>query len=283
VPLDAKAKSIQSPALLKVMAEKNSIKHCAAYCLAQRFDISELAKLISDSTLIRIIKGALLIEEEEDAWSVIFAYGSVVHWNISREQQIKLHQLLLNHAENPLAVIEEDSFTFTLDCPVTRIIEDHIEIESSDPILIFSLSQGMAQSIKLASFETNALTTINNTNYIPQSLAENGRIKLSRHKIAKIRGQLFLTKSDIILNYDLLDTPDFFWEYPEYESFYTITAKYLEIAPRTEVLSKKLETIHELFEMLADEQKHRHSSILEWIIIWLIAFEIGMKVFEQIF
>ncbi|MDD5267137.1 MAG: RMD1 family protein [Methylococcales bacterium] len=264
------------------MSVNNPINKCAAFCLALRFDINEVAKLLSDSTLIRIIKGALLIEDDQ-SWSVVFAYGAVVHWNVSPEQQIKLHQLLLNHAENPLAAIEEEHFTFALNCPGTRIIEDHIEIESSDPMVIFSLSQGMAQSIKLASFETNAITTINNTNYIPRSLAENGRIKLSRHKIAKIRGQLFLTKSDIILNYDLLDTPDFFWEYPEYETFYSITAKYLEIAPRTQVLSKKLETIHELFEMLADEQKHRHSSILEWIIIWLIAFEIGMMIYDKVF
>jgi uncharacterized Rmd1/YagE family protein len=263
------------------MSANNPVKKCAAYCLALRLDINELAKLLSDSTLIRIIKGALLIENDQ-SWSVVFAYGAVVHWNVSAKEQIKLHQLLLNHAENPLTVIEEDNFTFSLDCPGTRIIEDHIEIESSDPILIFALSQGMAQSIKLASFETNAITTINNTSYIPKSLAENGSIKLSRHKIAKIRGQLFLTKSDIILNYDLLDTPDFFWEYPEYEAFYSITAKYLEIAPRTQVLSKKLETIHELFEMLADEQKHRHSSILEWIIIWLIAVEIGMTLYDKL-
>ena len=240
------------------MSANDPSKKCAAFCLALRFDINALAALLSKSTLIRIIKGALLIEDD-NSWSVVFSYGAVVHWNVSPEKQTKLHQLLLDHAEFPLAVIEEDFFTFALDCPNTRIIEDHIEIESSDPILIFALSQGMAQSIKLASFETNAITTINSTSYIPKSLAENGRIKLSRYKIATIRGQLFLTKSDIILNYDLLDTPDFFWEYPEYEQFYSITAKYLEIAPRTQVLSKKLETIHELFEMLADEQKHRHS------------------------
>jgi uncharacterized Rmd1/YagE family protein len=264
------------------MSENTPIMKCTVFCLALRFDINELAKLLSDSTLIRIIKGALLIEDNQ-SWSVVFNYGAVVHWNVDSEHQLKLHKLLLDHAQNPLTVIEEENFTFALDCPATRIVEDHIEIESSDPILIFSLSQGMAQSIKLASFETNAITTINNTSYIPRSLAENGNIKLSRHKIAKIRGQLFLTKSDIILNYDLLDTPDFFWEYPEYEVFYRITAKYLEIAPRTEVLSKKLETIHELFEMLADEQKHRHSSILEWIIIWLIAFEIGMTIFDKLF
>lgn len=264
------------------MSEHQGFKQCAAFCLAQRFDINALAKLFSETTLIRIIKGSLLIEDDR-SWSVVFSYGTVVHWNVSAEQQAKLHQLLLSYAENPLATIEEDNFTFKLDCSTTRIIEDHIEVESSDPILLFSLSQGMAQSIKLASFETNAITTINNTSYIPRSLAENGSIKLSRHKIAKIRGQLFLTKSDIILNYDLLDTPEFFWEYPEYEDYYAITAKYLEIVPRTNVLSKKLETIHELFEMLADEQKHRHSSILEWIIIGLIAFEIVMTLWDKAF
>ncbi len=112
------------------MSENLAIKPCAAFCLARRFDINELAKLISDSTLIRIIKGALLIEDDQ-TWSVIFSYGAVVHWNVSAEHQHKLHQLLLAHAENPLASIEEDNFTFTLDCPSTRIIEDHIEIESS--------------------------------------------------------------------------------------------------------------------------------------------------------
>ena len=264
------------------MSENQTVKRCVAYCLAQSFDISTLAKILSETSLIRIIKGSLLIEEDE-SWSVIFSYGAVVHWNLTSEQQHKLHDLLMDHDENPLKTVEEDHFTFALDCPQTRIIEDHIEIESTDPIVLFSLSQGMAQSIKLASFETNAITTINNTSYIPKSLAQDGKIKLSRQEIAKIRGQLFLTKSDIILNYDLLDKPDFFWEYPEYEEYYTIAAKYLEIAPRTEVLSKKLETIHELFEMLADEQKHRHSSILEWIIIGLIAFEIAMTIVDKAF
>jgi len=263
------------------MSDNQSVKQCAAYCLAQSFDIYALVKLLSDTMLVKIIKGALLIEDNH-SWSIVFAYGAVVHWNVNTEQQSQLHLLLLSHAENPLLAKEEDYFTFALDCPSTRIIEDHIEIQSSDPMLLFSLSQGMAQSIKLASFEANAITTINNTRYIPKSLADNGKIKLSRRQIAQIRGQLFLTKSDIILNFDLLDTPDFFWEYPEYEEFYKITAKYLEIAQRTEVLSKKLETIHELFQMLADEQNHRHSTILEWIIIWLIAIEIVMAIVDKV-
>jgi uncharacterized Rmd1/YagE family protein len=263
------------------MSANSSIKRCAAYCLAHRFHIDALARTLSESSLIRLIKGALLVEEN-DSYSIILGYGAVVHWNVSPERKETIHRVLLANAEQALSLIEEDHFTFTYDCPVTRIVEDHIELESSDPILMFALSQGMAQSIKLASFETQALRTIENTSYIPKSLADKGRINISRREIAKIRGQLFLTKSDIIVNYDLLDIPEFFWEYPEYEDYYATVAKYLEIAPRTEVLSKKLETIHELFEMLADEQNHRHSSRLEWIIIWLIAFEIGMTIYDKV-
>jgi uncharacterized Rmd1/YagE family protein len=259
---------------------QKTIKKGTAYCLAQSFDISALAEVLSGSNLIRIIKNTILIEDEF-AWSVVFAYGAVVHWNVSTDQQTALDALLSEHAKNLHPKPEKEHFTFSLFCPSTRIYEDSIEIESADPVTIFALSHGMAQSIKLASFESYAILTINNTSYIPKSLAENGRIKLNSRNIAKIRGQLFLTKSDIFLNYDLLDTPDFFWEYPEYESFYSITAKYLEIAQRTEVLSKKLETIQELFDMLADEQKHRHSLMLEWIVIGLIAFEASMAIVEK--
>jgi uncharacterized Rmd1/YagE family protein len=259
---------------------QKTVKKGTAYCLAQSFDIGTLAKVLSESSLIRIINDTILIEDDF-SWSVIFDYGAVVHWNVPVDQQTTIDSLLLDHAENLHPTPETEQFTFSLFCPNTRIYKDSIEIESDDPVTIFALSHGMAQSIKLASFESYAILTINNTRYIPKSLAENGRIKLNSRNIAKIRGQLFLTKSDIFLNYDLLDTPDFFWEYPEYESFYEITAKYLEIAQRTEVLSKKLETIQELFDMLADEQKHRHSLMLEWIVIGLIAFEAGMAIVEK--
>ena len=60
------------------------------------------------------------------------------------------------------------------------------------------------------------------------------------------------------------------------EHYYLSLSRYLEIAPRATVLKNRLEVIQELLEMMADEQKHSHSSMLEWIIIILIAIEIGL-------
>jgi uncharacterized Rmd1/YagE family protein len=118
--------------------------------------------------------------------------------------------------------------------------------------------------------------------HIPEELAKFSKIWISQKEIAKIRGALFNTKSKVIIHYGLLDTPDFFWEYPEYEATYERMARYMDIRQRVELLSKKLSTIHELFEMLASEQKHQHSSFLEWIIIVLIGIEIALFCVQEL-
>lgn len=254
---------------------------CVALCLAQNFDFPALAQRLLETKRVSLFKDALLIDHK-DALSVIFAYGVVVHWNVCFDTRRKLNGELLEYANNPLETIPEDSFTYQLNCSQDLIRHDQIELQGSDEKTLLAISHAMAQSIKLAVFEYQALETINTTRHLPRSLASKGKIRLPGKALAKIRGELFLTKSDINLNYDLLDTPDFFWEHPEYQPLYTLASNYLELTQRTEVLSKKLETISELLEMLADEQKHQHSSTLEWIIIWLIGVEIIISLVDKL-
>ena len=263
------------------MSQNRTIYHCLTVCLAQSFRFSELREKLLDSTRAQVFRNALIVDYK-DGCSIVFSYGVVVHWNINLDDRRALQDLLLEYAVKPDLNPPEDNFSYEVGCEQDRFQYDHVELQSGDFKVLLALSHAMAQSIKLAAFEGNAIDTIHATSHLPESLARDGKIKLNRKAMAKIRGQLFLTKSDIILNYDLLDTPEFFWEHPEFQGIYSMAANYLEIKQRTDVLSKKLETIHELLEMLADEQKHLHSSVLEWIIIWLIAVEILMSVSQKV-
>jgi uncharacterized Rmd1/YagE family protein len=263
------------------MSQNREIKHCLTVCLAQAFRYVELREKLLDTTRTQVFRNALIIDYKVGC-SIIFSYGVVVHWNSTLDDRRALQLLLLEYAVKPDNNPQEDNFSYELGCDQNRFQYDHIELQSGDFKVLLALSHALAQSIRLAAFEGNAIDTIHATSHLPESLAREGKIKLNRKSMAKIRGQLFLTKSDIILNYDLLDIPEFFWEHPEYQHIYSMAANYLEIKQRTDVLSKKLETIHELLEMLADEQKHLHSSVLEWIIIWLIAVEIGMSIFSKL-
>jgi uncharacterized Rmd1/YagE family protein len=263
------------------MTQSNT-QPCSTICLAKSFRFSELLDKLLTNRRTQVFRNVLIVDYK-NGYSIIFNYGVVVHWNIAFDERRELHQLLLEFSEQPNKEIIEDQFTYTTGCESDRIQYDHIELQADNEKLLLALSHAMAQSIKLAAFENQAQETIKATQHLPQALAQYGKIKLGAKTMAKIRGQLFLTKSNIVLHYDLLDTPEFFWEYPEYQNMYSMAANYLEIKQRTEVLSQKLETIRELLEMLADEQKHRHSSILEWIIIWLIIVEIILSLIDNHF
>ena len=263
------------------MAESRIIKQCLTVCLAQSFQFVDLREKLLDSTRALVFRQALVIDFKTGC-AIVFSYGVVVYWNVGLDDRRALQAVLLEYAIKPDAEPQEDSFTYEVGCELDKIKHDHMELQSDDIKVLLALSHAMAQSIKLAAYEGHAIDTIQATSHLPQALAREGRIKLNRKSMAKIRGQLFLTKSDIILNYDLLDIPEFFWEHPEYQPIYSMAANYLEISQRTEVLSKKLETIHELLEMLADEQKHQHSSALEWIIIGLIGVEIIMSLLDKL-
>lgn len=253
-----------------------------AQCFGGRFDAPALVDELLQSMRAVRYRDIISIELRQGE-AVIFSFGAMVFWGVAEDDRQSLVQKLARFVERGRVDIEEENYSFEFDASQERFHGDTVYLTENSKMQRLAVSHALAQSVKLNQFERQAISTIQETEYIPRSLAESGRIKLSRRRTAQMRGNLFLTKSDIILNYDLLDTPEFFWEYPELEPTYAIAARYLEIKPRVDVMAKKLETIHELFEMLADEQQHKHSAYLEWIIIWLIAIEILFFLIHDIF
>lgn len=248
------------------------MKQCIAYGYSKQFSLPALRKYLSQGYRVTEYREVFHLKTDGDIF--VFPYGVVVFWNSKTETRLKLKNALAPIMIDPLNEAIEDQFEFSFNSERFRIHEDHIQLLEENPLIMLALSHGIAQSVKLVELENQAAQTINNTAYIPQNMARTGSTQLNRKEIAKMRGQLFLVESDINHHYSLLDTPEFFWEYPELESYYQDIARYLDTQARVEILNQKLQMIHKLFDMLADEQKHKHSSLLEWIIIWLIAVEI---------
>ena len=248
-----------------------------ALCLAERFEFDHLFEFLSRQGHAARMRNVIILTPEESAFAFVFDYGVCVLWRYDYESEKRLIDILLKYAVNPLGnfIEEELEYNNNLEEGI-RIRHDLIEMDNASELICQSLSHALAQSTKLAFFEASIEETIKKTKYIPEALAKKGSITLNRTKLAKERGRVYLEKSHIILQFNLLDTPEFIWEYPELEHYYLALSRYLEIAPRATVLKNRLEVIQELLEMMADEQKHSHSSMLEWIIIILIAIEIGL-------
>lgn len=246
-----------------------------ALCLAERFQFDALYEFLSRQTHATRMRNVIVLAPDENVHAFLFDYGVCVLFQYDYESEKRLLDLLLKFAINPLETFVEEELDYQRGGEGgIRIRNDLIELDDLSELTCLSLSHALAQSTKLASFESSIEETIKKTKYIPEALAKKGSISLSRNKLARERGRVYLEKSHIILQFNLLDTPEFIWEYPELEHYYLALSRYLEITPRATVLKNRLEVIQELLEMMADEQKHSHSSMLEWIIIILIAIEI---------
>jgi uncharacterized Rmd1/YagE family protein len=255
---------------------------CTAYCTASSYNINALFAFLSKHHEPVLYRNVIHREHQNGLGDVFyFGYGSIVCWGLSEEEEQNLFNEIKIFEIDTLTDIEHDEFTYSYG-HAFRIYKDEITLPTKQPLSKLAISHGLAQSVKLTIFEQIIQETIDKTKFLPEQMAKKGKIPLSRNEISKKMGELFIERNSINLHSEILETPEFFWEYPELEPLYTFTRNYLDISTRIDVLNKRLGIVHELFEILADSLQHQHSSSLEWIIIWLIAIEILLSIVRDL-
>lgn len=259
---------------------------CTTYCTASAYDLPRLFQSLQkfgSSQLFRDCIHITIKEERKHKGDIFyFAYGCIVLWGFTDEEEHSILGALKEFEKNPMAKPEMDEFTFAYG-DAMQIEEDEIILQTKNMLTKLAISHGLAQSVKLTTFEETVQKTIDNTKQLPEGLARKGKISMSRKEISQKMGELFIERNFINIHAEILDTPEFFWNYPELEPFYRRTAHYLDVTKRVEVLNKRLTVIHELFEILSNELNHQHSSRLEWTIIILIVIEVVIALMRDLF
>lgn len=269
------------------MKELHSYLRCVSFCTAGGYDILGLASFFKrKGYFTRISRDALHVMNAKRQGDIFFFnHGCFVCWGFKKGFEEKLLEYVKDFSDHPLRSIETDHFYYhygeesTIDTHETLRV-DIISLDSDDAQIKLAISYGLAQSIKLEAFEEAIKEAIKKNNYLPEEIATRGVISLSRRAIFKRIGEIFIARSSINLNIEYLDAPEFFWRNPNLEPFYIMTKKFLDIPSRVMALNQKLDVLQELLDILNSQVQHRHSSLLESIIILLIAVEIIISLFQ---
>lgn len=259
---------------------------CTAYCTATSYSINRLLFFLRESHYPTLYRDVLHInvESEENTTGDVFyfPYGVTIFFGLSEDEEHRFLLDLKNFEEDPLPIREYDELSFSYDAAF-KIHQDEITLPDDAVTTKLAITYGIAQSVKLTVFENAIRETIERTKPLPENLARKGKISLSRSEISRKIGELFIKRNSINLHSDILDTPEFLWEYPELEPLYRSTVNYLDVFTRVDVLNKRLNIVSELLEMLGSQLNHQHSSTLEWIIIMLIVIEVVIALSKDIF
>jgi uncharacterized Rmd1/YagE family protein len=265
---------------------------CVSFCTAANYKLTLLAEFFRTKRYIaKLFRNVLYVTKQDKPIDLFFFnHGCFVTWNLSKQQEKKIIDEIKPFSIDPLEKIEMDRFIYYLGketrlFPHQRFNVDVITLESdeSDNVQIkLAISYGLAQSIKLESYEESVNKTVLANSHFPRELAHFGKISLSRAEISKRIGEIFLTRSSVNLSSEYLDVPEYFWRYSNLESYYEMTEKFLDIPKRVAALNHKLDVAHEILEMLNSQLQHRYSSILEFVIILLIFIEIVVQIIQHV-
>jgi len=252
----------------------------SAYALAEEYDQQQLFDYFYKKYQVTLKKETLSFSLNGGTADVVFfSYGVVVFWGLNEPEEREILARTDVYRIAPLNMPESDNFEFTYS-DKSAVQVDRIHMENRDHLLKVAVSHAIAQSTKLSSFESDVEGIVSKTKDLPQELATQGKVSLSRKQLSQRMGELFIQKNKVFLQSSILDKPDFLWEYQQYDDMYMLTSGYLDIKSRTKILNTKFSVVQEMFDMLRLESEARSSERQEWIVIILIFVELIFLVLE---
>lgn len=248
-----------------------------AYHTEDKIVLNNIRKEITEYTLVRREYSFLLYQKEEQSYFYIKEYGSVVFINCNEEFITKIMQLCIQ--KKPKKIISEN-YTITIDNNVktdfNTIYVPNIDIDTAHIIML-----NLAQSVALKDYVEKTFIIYNKTLTYSKQLEETGRIKLSKQQMRKFIGKIMNLKNTIVENLFVFDSPELA---SKNETLYKLNEELrdeLGTVERYQSVQNSLNTIKENLDLFKDILQHKYSSMLEWIIIILILFEVIQVIIEK--
>ncbi|KAJ9570340.1 MIOREX complex component 10 [Nakaseomyces glabratus] len=289
------------------------IKPCTTVTTGERYDLGKCLEILNingfqPSNLIpgEIVSFNYRTNGIDGTIMILGQTGSVVCWGVDeRTALIEIVPLISEATVNKLEVEEyetEDMDYIEIESaedlenlrshsgiqsdPKTnsRLIGDVIlinSIEKSEGILDkAAFSSGLSRSTALAVLENAMERHISNTRIITEKISTGLKLKVKESDALKSIGRLFLIRGRLNLYSELIETPDLYWSEPELEIIFKDVSRYLDISPRINILNSKLDYSTDECRAILSLLNERNSSFLEWIIIYLITFEVIFELFH---
>ncbi|KAL8575870.1 hypothetical protein ACOMHN_014875 [Nucella lapillus] len=273
-----------------------------AYAVAEELNLAQLKEalivqgLYSISPLPIDAQDALHVQakytvDEKKREIFFFRDGSAVFWSmpdVERKEALKfIRKHDIGRYASNLILREKEEMDLKCIKGQTGVNGDTLQLSENEDegqrtLEKYAFSNALAQSVKLAIWETSLEGFIDSIEPVTEDLRDGQKISMSRREVLRKTGELFALRHLINLSSDLLDTPDFYWDRAVLEPLYMAVYNHLDIARRTKVMNEKLSHCCELTELLSSHLNDAHHTRLEVMIIVLILVEVVFEIVHYI-
>lgn len=253
-----------------------------SYQLAESIDLKGFCKAFA-ADLHYSDPSELFYRLDSEQYVYVFKYGAVCFLNMAQASIESFIQQLGPFCRNRFTTPFTDEFIIEPGSRDVKVGFNKVEVPTTNIDMLRLVMLNVAQSVALDYYEDQGSQLLANTNYHTQVLENKGRLDVSGVKLKKYIGKTLLLRNRIAENIYVFDSPPETWEDETLNKIDAELKRTFDLHVRVRTLHESLNIIRDNLELFQGLLQHRHSSLLEWIVIILIFIEILHMVFEEVF
>lgn len=223
--------------------------------------------------------------DDELSYFKIYDYGSIVFLGVNKNTQTNIitsiRSLLKLDQHN--ALITETFGIEVNEWLPYDVLFDKIIIKKFDLDIAQIIMLNLSQSVALDYYVEQSNVLMKQTTQLSIELEEKGKFSIKGNKLQRYIGRVLNIKNKIAENLYIFDGPNLTWNDQFLNTVNNDLSRELDIKMRHKSLQENLSTVRENLEIFQNISQHYHSTLLEWIIIIMIAVEIVNMFIERLF
>ncbi len=219
----------------------------------------------------------------QDTYVYVFKYGVVCFLNAGEGFCKAFLEKLIPFCKNPFDQQLSEEFQIETNARENKFGYNKIEIVDADTEKLRLIMLNVSQSVALDYFSDLTNHLLEETNSQTSLLEKKGKLAISGKSLKMYIGRTLNLKNRIAENLYIFDSPPETWEDENLNRIDLELKKTFDLQERFRDIKEGLEIIRENLELFKDLLQYRNSTVLEWIIIILVAAEVLNILLEKIF
>lgn len=230
----------------------------------------------------RLASSPIVLQAGERGVAVVFRWGAVVLFHVAPFEELALLEQLRRLVGDPASKPEqEDAEVKVVPDKPEGVEASIIQVSAFTIERLQVVAEILGRSVALARSEAQVKESVAAIESWARGLEKTGTGGALERQLKRHLGATLLIQHSMAARVEIGDKPDLLWDRSDLERLYARLEDEYELKERDKILERKLALIASTAETLLNIVATKHSNRLEWYIIGLIVFEIGLTLFTM--
>jgi required for meiotic nuclear division protein 1 len=215
---------------------------------------------------------------------LIFSFGSIVFINFTNQDEMKGFLRYVRNFEQDIEIVHVDRYSddYSLHIKESESIEltdEYVVVPEFETFYPEIISTVLAKSVALEKTEEQLGNILDQLETMIERL-EKGKMRVGNKQLAKTTSRIVRHEYNTLAYIMILDKPEITWTSSTAGEFYDSMDEFFELKDRYTILKSKTEILYHIMEGFSNISHSIRGLFVEWIIVFLIVFEIILTLLE---